>query len=107
MNPQIICPYCNAPWTDEMLHQLHFHEGSYTPECVSSQIGEPIQEQAQGIAYTIDLDTGERTAKEITSTIEVRNDIHCPVCKHLIYRKEASKLMDRYDEERWEDFYSH
>lgn len=38
-NPQIICIYCNTPWTEEMLQQLHFCEGSYTPECVSSKIG--------------------------------------------------------------------
>ena len=37
-NLKILCPYCNAPYTAEMLETLDICEGSYTPDCVGSTI---------------------------------------------------------------------
>ena len=37
-NLKILCPYCNAPYTAEMLETLDICEGSYTPDCVGSKI---------------------------------------------------------------------
>lgn len=34
----ILCPYCNAHYTTEMLETLDLCEGSYTPDCYSSRI---------------------------------------------------------------------
>ena len=35
---KILCPYCNAPYTAEMLETMDLCEGSYTPGCVASTI---------------------------------------------------------------------
>ncbi len=37
MENDIICIYCNKPWSQEMLEELKFCEGSYTPDCVGSE----------------------------------------------------------------------
>jgi len=37
METDIICIYCNKPWTQDMLDYLHFADCSYTPDCVGAE----------------------------------------------------------------------
>jgi len=33
----ILCIYCNKPWTEQMLTALGFADCSYTPDCVGAK----------------------------------------------------------------------
>lgn len=61
-SPQILCPYCSAPWSEE---NLKFEEISFSEGCDTCGFG---------------------------AQYEVTLDIICHMCGKLMYRKEGINL---------------
>lgn len=45
---KIMCPYCSAPYTGDMLHQLWVCDESYTPGCTSARAVSRIEIKCRG-----------------------------------------------------------
>jgi hypothetical protein len=67
---KILCPFCSAPWTDDMVRMLH------RTEVETGYYGE-----LEGVG------------------VQALLDIHCASCERLIYRKEITKNTSAYSDE--------
>lgn len=67
MDTEVLCIYCNKPWSEQMLDILGFADCSYTPECVTAQFHNAITikcEHCNKIVYKKELEIMAATYTE-------------------------------------------